>query len=361
MGVFSTTSRYSLAFLVMMNLCLKAMASESDIDFSFKNFGKVEPHLALYGDAEVNNHSSSIQISGSTNFSAGRLIFRKPINLVGANPRTMVSFSTYFAFSISGENGDGLAFVVLPVEFPLNIFDGGSMGLLRDRKIKFLAVELDTYMDKTYNDVNNNHVGLDIETPVSVKVGNLSSVNLVLNNGEKLQCWIDYEASGKRIEVRVSKFGETKPVDPLLFYYPLDLSQMWGDEKNGVFVGFVSSNGNSSQKISIHSWSFKSRMPPPRWMHSEPLDPDNVVEIKGEEGIRSIPKRSDCTSRVVLALVFGAGCGVIVAFFIVFVWIVVGSKRPVAPEELAGKGNEFEYKKFGEERAIKDGDGNGEK
>ncbi|KAI3474804.1 hypothetical protein Pfo_030063 [Paulownia fortunei] len=215
-----SSSRYLLAFF-LLNLYLKVMDADPNLTFSLKNFGKdsnFESQLALYGDAKVANDNMSVQIAGSGVSSAGRFICKKPINLVEGNSRNMVSFSNYFVFSMSRENGEGLAFVMLPFGFPLNVFDGGSMGMLGERKMKFLAVEFDTFMDEKYGDVNGNHVGLDVESPVSVKVSNVSSINLVLNSGEKLQAWIDYEASSKRFEVRLSKFGDNRPLDPLLSY-----------------------------------------------------------------------------------------------------------------------------------------------
>ncbi|KAA8518982.1 hypothetical protein F0562_016244 [Nyssa sinensis] len=142
----------------------------------------------------------------------------------------MLSFSTYFSFSMSPENGDGLAFVMVPVGFPLNVFDGGSFGFLGERKFRVLGFEFDTLMDDKYGDLNDNHVGIDLSSLVSVKASKVSSINLVLNSGEKLQAWIDYEVGSKRLEVRLTKFGEIRPVDPLLLY-PIDLSQMWMEEE----------------------------------------------------------------------------------------------------------------------------------
>ncbi|XP_042054212.1 L-type lectin-domain containing receptor kinase VIII.2-like [Salvia splendens] len=236
-------------------------------------------------DAMVGGDNFLVQIGVST---AGRFVCKKPLNLVHEKSRQLVSFSNYFAFSMSGVDGDGLAFVMLPSQFPLNVFDDGEMGFLKERKMKFLAVEFDTFKNEKHGDVNGNHVGIDAGSPVSVKVSNVSSFNLVLNGGEKLQAWIDYEASSKRFEVRLNKFGLSR-----LLTYSIDLSKMWGSEN--VVVGFSSSSANSSQRNSIHSWSFESRIMP-RWMHSEPLDPQQSV---GKEEERKVHTRSDCTVRII--------------------------------------------------------------
>ncbi|CAI9764889.1 unnamed protein product [Fraxinus pennsylvanica] len=220
-------SRYFMAFL-LLNLYLKVVGADLNLSFSFENFGRYseefESQIALYGDARVAN--DSIRISGS-----GRVIYKNPVKFVEENQKNMVS-SMNFVFSMSSENGDGLAFIIVLASFPVDFFDGGSMGLLKERKMRFLAIEFDTFKDEKYGDANGNHVGIDIDSLVSVKA------------------WIDYEANSKRIEVRLSKLGIVKPVEPLLSY-PIDLSQMWG--KEDALVGLSSSSGNSSKKRPVVS------------------------------------------------------------------------------------------------------------
>uniref|UniRef100_A0A5B6YVD0 Putative L-type lectin-domain containing receptor kinase VIII.2-like n=1 Tax=Davidia involucrata TaxID=16924 RepID=A0A5B6YVD0_DAVIN len=339
MASFST-SRYFVA-LFLLFIFFKTLTAYPNSSFSFKNFDKgsnFESQLGLYGDANVVNGGSSVQTSGSSSLSAGRLIYKKPIKLVERNPRTMFSFSTYFSFSTSPDNGDGLAFVMVPIGFPLNVFGSGSFGLLGERKFRFVGVEFDTLMDDKYGDLNGNHVGIDLSSLVSVKASNVSSINLVLNSGEKLQAWIDYEAGSKRLEVRLTKFGDMRPVDPLVSY-PIDLSQMWKEDE--VYVGLSSSSGNSLQKCNVYSWSFKLRRVPP-WLHSQPLDPKAFSE---KTKALTVHKRSDCLLRVLAALIIATGCGTLGAFIVLFVWTIFGNRRPVVPEEYAVQPVGFEYKK----------------
>ncbi|KAL6508025.1 hypothetical protein OROGR_024220 [Orobanche gracilis] len=330
MAPFSSP-RYLFAFFIL-NVYLKSMDAGSNLlAFNFKNFGKdsnFDSQLALFGDAKVANDNISVLIAGSKVSSAGRLICKKPINLV--NSRNMLSFSNYFVFSMSsGNGGDGFAFVMLPFNFPLSIFYGGSMG----KKLKLLAVKFDAFMDNNKNGgVNGNHV--------SVKISNVSSaVNLMLNSGGKLQVWIDYEASVKRFEVRLSIFGRGKPVSPLLSY-TIDLSEMWKDEN--VTVGLSSSVGNSSRKIIVYSWSFNSRIVP-RWMHSEPLDPEDFVEKREK---LQVAKRNECALRILAALILGSGCGVIGVLFVLYLWTLFGNRHPVVPEEFSIQAKEFECDKY---------------
>ncbi|KAL2484785.1 Concanavalin A-like lectin family protein [Abeliophyllum distichum] len=326
MAAFSA-SRYFMALFLLMNLYLKVQAEDpQNKSFAFKNFGEdshFESQLALYGDAKVVNGSMSVVSS------VGSVVYKKPIKVVEGNKRKMLSFSMYFVFSMSRDNGERLAFVMTPNGFPLNVFEGGSIWLLGERKFRFLAVAFDTL---------SNHVGVDIDSLISVKVSNVSSINLVLNSGKRLQCWIDYVAVSKRLEVRLSKLSDIRPVDPLISY-PIDLSRMWKEDE--VFVGISSSSGNSSQKCNVYSWSFRTRSTP-QWMHSEPLDPE-AFRVKGEVVV-DVHKRSDCGLRILAALIFGIGCGALGAFIVMFFWTIFGNRHPVVPQEFAMQPKEFEYK-----------------
>ncbi|CAI9761849.1 unnamed protein product [Fraxinus pennsylvanica] len=328
MAAFSV-SRYFMA-LFLLNFYLKIQAEDpKSISFSFKNFGEdsnFTSQLALYGGAMVEKDSMSIQITSSM---VSSVVYKKPIEVVEGKTRKMLSFSMYFVFSISRENGEGLAFIMIPnIGLPLNIFKGGSIGLFKARKFRFLGVEFDTL---------SNHVGVDIDRFVSVKVANVSSINLVLNSGERLQCWIDYEASSKRLEVRLSKLGDIRPVDPLLSY-GINLSRMWKEEK--FIVGMSSLGANSSQKCNVYSWSFRTRSVP-QWMHSEPLNPEAFTK---KQKVVSVHKRSsDCGLKILAALIFGTGCGALGAFIVLFSWTIFGNRRPVVPQEFVMQPKEFEY------------------
>lgn len=115
----------------------------------------------------------------------------------------------------------------------------------------FVAVQLDTNYDQEFGNVN--HVGIYVNRPASVNRVAHNVVKLELNSGKRLQCWFDYEASLKQVEVRVAKWGEKRPVHPSL-YCPIDLSEMF--TKN-VYLAFTSTSGYSNQICKLYSWSFE--------------------------------------------------------------------------------------------------------
>ncbi|XP_076955041.1 L-type lectin-domain containing receptor kinase VIII.2-like [Bidens hawaiensis] len=316
--------------LCFFTSCFKSLTADTtNSSFTLKTFGQrstFDSLLSLYGGAKVVNGGQSLQLT------TGRVIYKNPIKFYSGTPKKLVSFSTYFEFSMtSGFHGDGLAFVVFSGRDDL--FDGnGSFGVSNRGGVKFLSVEFDTLMDDKYKDINGNHVGIDLSSFVSLKVVNLSSVDLGLNSGTRLQVWIDYEAGSRRMEVRVNKFGENRPVDPLLFG-EIDISKIW-PENDGFFVGLSSFNGNdSSQRCNVYSWSFKTRQQPD-WMHSDPLDP---VGFKGKGKEIKVHKENDCVLWIVSALILGIGFGALGSFVGMLMWTVFARRRPIAPEENAVK------------------------
>ncbi|KAE8727290.1 heme-binding-like protein [Hibiscus syriacus] len=324
------TISISKYFTVLIFFHFKVLALEQISSFSFNNFGKdpnFESTIALYGDAHVANGGSVIELTNSVKWSAGRAMYKKPIKLFEGKARNFASFSNYFSFSMSHENGNGLAFVMVHRTFDVNVLNNSSFGV----------------------SFNGSHVGIDVGSLVSVKVRNLSSVNVVLNHGEKLHFWIDYEATSNRLEIRLSQ-SSTRPNGPL-FSHSIDLSKLWNDEE--VFVGLSSSNGNSKQTSFIHSWSFKLRQVP-NWMHSQPLDPEAISN--NSKLLTTSHKRSSCFWEVVAMFIFGCVCGMSTASCLVYLRTVLGGRRPVVPEECSVHPVDFEYKKVElvVEKVVKD-------
>ncbi|KAI9175095.1 hypothetical protein LWI28_027161 [Acer negundo] len=85
-------------------------------------------------------------------------------------------------------------------------FGLSKMGL-HTSKFRVVVVEFDTSFDLEYGDLNGNHVGIDVDSLLSVKFCNISSQNIFLNSVKKLVSWIDYDASAKRLEVRLCYSG----------------------------------------------------------------------------------------------------------------------------------------------------------
>lgn len=324
MAAIFTSHHFRTALIFSLVFFLKTLAADPVSSFSFADFEndpKFKFNVALYGNATVVNGGSAIRIFGSAVGSRAGRVYEKPIKLVEGKLRQLVSFSTYFAFSMplknNHEDGNGLAFVMAFDNSSLSEVSSG----LRNGNFPSIVFEVESA----------SVLAKIINTTSSVKMG--------LKNRErvKLHAWIDYEASSQRLEVRLSEYeyGNSRPSDPLL-WHKVDLSNMRKREE--MFVGFSTVKKNTSEACFLYSWSFLSRQFP-HWMHSEPMDPN--APNKNSENLRVKPK-CDCFFRVVAGMVFGGGFGGLIALIAIYLWTRFGVTRPVVPEECVV---DFEYKK----------------
>lgn len=116
------------------------------------------------------------------------------------------------------------------------------------------------FKNEEFGDINNNHVGVDVNSLASVQAheagywpedGN-SFERLALNNGKNYQVWIDY-ADGT-VNVTMAPVGTKRPNAPLLSV-ALNLSQVFEDE---MYVGFTASTGALVESHKILAWSFSN-------------------------------------------------------------------------------------------------------
>jgi len=87
-----------------------------------------------------------------------------------------------------------------------------------------VSVELDTIQSPEFQDIDDNHVGVDVNSLVSVNSSSAGFYddrtgefrNLILVSGEATQAWVDYDGDAKRIDVTLAPVGTKKPRKPLV-------------------------------------------------------------------------------------------------------------------------------------------------
>ncbi|KAM1470941.1 hypothetical protein COP2_042663 [Malus domestica] len=299
-----------------------------------------DSEIFLLGDAALAGGGSYVNITRPSVSSSGLLLRRKPFKFIYGNLSSPASFSTEFAFSMTPGGGDGLLLVFAPGDLGSRLSGKGPFGI--NGEDRFLGIEFDTEMNGDMNDLNANHIGVDVGSFVSLAVGNVSELNLVLNSGEKLKCWIDYDASSKRLEIRLGKVDESRPYNPITAY-GIDLSGMWRDEDVYVGISSSNSNGNSSQISSVYSWNFRLRNVP-KSMHSLPVNPR--VYLDGHGKSLSMDRRGVCPLTVLAGMIFVTGCGALVAFVVLFLSAIIISRHTEFPAELPAKPVDFRYEKI---------------
>lgn len=331
---------FPLIFLLSSFYFLTLQPISSSSLKSLNNNPNFDSEIALFGDAEPVDAGSYVNITRPSVSSSGLLLRQKPFKFLDANLSSPTSFSTEFTFSMTPGSGDGLLLVLAPKDFGSTFSGKGPFGLNGENR--FLGIEFDTEMNGNVNDLNANHIGVDVGSFVSLTVGNVSSLNLELNSGEKLKSWIDYVASSKRLEIRLSKLGEPRPYNPITAY-GIDLLGMWKNEDVYVGISSSNSNGNSSQISSVYSWSFRLRNIP-NSMHSLPVNPRGYLDEHGEH--LSVHKRRVCPLTVLAGMIFVTGCGALVAFMVLFLWAIIISRHTVFPAEFPVKPVDFRYEKI---------------
>lgn len=307
-----------LIFFLITLIAEPSSSSPTQSPFINPNF---DPDIDLFVDAEAVDGGEHVKLTRALPSSSGLLLRREPIKFTKPT-----SFSTEISFSISPNDGDGLLLVLVPGNFSVRFPAKCSFGLSLENN--YLGVEFDTSRDDNAGDLNANHVGLNVGSLVSVAVGNVSAMNLVLNSGVMLKAWIDYDASSKRLEVRLSRLGEARPFNPIIAY-EIDLFKMW--EGHDVFVGITSSNhGNSVQIINVYSWSFSLRRVP-KSLHSLPADPRGHSEQHAKTKILGSHGRNHSPLTFLAGLIFTSVCVALIAFFLLFMWAIFANEHLEAP------------------------------
>ncbi|MED6167311.1 hypothetical protein PIB30_001735 [Stylosanthes scabra] len=343
-----TTSHYIKAITFTI-LFLKIQSFDPVPLFSFAEFQKdpkFKSNVALFGGSKVVNGGSRIQLSGS-----GKVMYKRSIKLLEGKPRQLASFSTYFTFSMPlYNNRGGLAFVMVPNGSKSDFFEKSSSGypsLLKNGKSGVVGVE---FSPSTKGGHVSCNVAINVGDPVIPARAINKSFNWVVKNGEKIHAWIDYVASSRQLEVRLSQHGSTKPYDPFL-WHKIDLAEVLKEKQ--IFVGLSpmnfldDSSSYESQACFLYSWSFVLRKFP-HTMHSEPLDPKVLVKTsdKGKNlVVNNKPRNDDCILKILSAMIFGTGCGALSAFVLLYLWTIFGgNRRPVVPEEFVLQ-HDVEYRK----------------
>ncbi|KAI3686078.1 hypothetical protein L1987_79748 [Smallanthus sonchifolius] len=220
-------------------------------------------NFTLYGTAHINQTTITLtqHLTNCTSNppfpNTGRIFYKHPIQFLHS------SFSTHFSFLITPPpppclSGEGIAFFITSATKSLP-YSLGSIGLPQSVNpnsphASFLAVEFDTNFDKPFGDINDNHVGIDSDSVISVASVDLTSIGIDLKSGKPINSWIEYNSSQNVIQIWVG-YSDTKPDSPVLAA-PMDLSKRVQRFNGFMYVGFSASNGPGSSVHAINNWEF---------------------------------------------------------------------------------------------------------
>ncbi|TYG39110.1 hypothetical protein ES288_D13G277800v1 [Gossypium darwinii] len=282
-----------MSILVYMVIISSIAIAENQNQFVYNGFHGSNLHLN--GIAKI-HPNGLLELTNTSYQQIGRAFFPFPIKF------NTSSFSTTFVFAIVPKlpklGGHGITFTISPsIEFfnralanqYLGLFNITSNGHPTNR---VFAIELDTMKNPEFEDIDDNHVGIDInslQSYVSAPASYYSDKEkenkaLRLLSGKPVQLWIDYDERDMLLNVTMAPFGTQKPWLPLLSTN-LNLSM-----SGSMHVGFSASTGSVPSDQYILGWSFNksgqsqsldyAKLPPPPPPRSRPrAKPDFRVAV----------------------------------------------------------------------------------
>lgn len=257
---------FKIVFLIVPFLFV--LVNSEDIGFIYNGFNRA--NLSLDGIAQLTSNGL-LELTNTSRLQKGHAFYPTTIDFKKLSNGSNFSFSTSFVFAIvpSVLPGHGMAFVIAPVGGLAEALPSPFLGLFNDNTTgkvtnHVFAVEFDTLQNREFNDIDDNHVGIDINGLKSVESktagyyfassnNTVKFNNMTLANGQPMQCWIDYDGVAKQINVTLAPMNVAKPNAPLLSLL-YDLSPILNETMH---IGFSGSTGSVVSTQYVLGWSFK--------------------------------------------------------------------------------------------------------
>ncbi|KAK9998686.1 hypothetical protein SO802_018289 [Lithocarpus litseifolius] len=259
---------HSLQFLIILCIYFICLAfAQNEDQFIYNGFHQANLHLE--GSAQIYN--GLLQLSSMSPNQVGHAFYTLPSKFNTSSSsglKSSLSFSTNFVFAMVRQfpniGGYGLTFTISPSKdfsnasaHPLlGLFNFSNDGLATNH---ILAIELDTHKNDNFGDIDDNHVGIDVNGLQSVEAATAMyfsnkegrNISLKLTSGDPMHLWIDYDEAEKILNVTLAPTYIPKPNQPLLSKR-IDLSQYLLEY---MYVGFSASSAISASYY-ILGWSF---------------------------------------------------------------------------------------------------------
>ncbi|CAL4980057.1 unnamed protein product [Urochloa decumbens] len=293
MASASSPTLFSLTFIICLYcffvLCLHVPSSSSvSFSYNFSMYASTEDNpcghdIVCYQDAEFVRSTSAIELTknqqtGNITDNKGRIWYRHPVPLWSESTGEVTSFTTSFSFNITpiyssqypkcknwiSPSGDGMTFFL--ASWPessdgvvlANATDGGDLNIFNPSNhfnatgdSRVVAVEFDTFFGYNTWDIHGQHIGIDVNSIVSVAYAITPGMNNLTSPFTKAAL-VRYNNSTKMLTADV-QIGNTS-------YYVnanVDLKQSL---PGTVAVGFSASTGACVEIHELLSWSFNSTL-----------------------------------------------------------------------------------------------------
>jgi len=263
----------SVLLLGVVQTLSALVGGAGDDQFIYSSF--TSANLTMDGTATV-RPAGLLELTNGTLQLKGHAFHPTPLRFRESGGAGAVrSFSTSFVFGILSAYPDmsahGIIFVVSPTTDFSTALASQYLGLVNvtsngDERNRIFAVELDTLQQDEFRDINDNHVGVDINSLISLDSSDAgyyddegSFKNLSLISHEEMRVWVDYDAASIRINVTLALLSLAKPAKPLISAI-YNLSSVLTDM---AYVGFSSATGSFNSRHYVLGWSFAMDVPAP--------------------------------------------------------------------------------------------------
>ncbi|OEL12910.1 putative L-type lectin-domain containing receptor kinase S.5 [Dichanthelium oligosanthes] len=245
---FALLASATLAILILCGTC-------SCLQFSYPTFDAAnEADFSFSPGSGIANGALQITpTTGDIRHRSGRVCYaRETLKLWNSERTALTSFRTEFVLNILPRNGtgEGMAFILTnnPALPPGNS-SGQWLGVTSDQTDgspanRVVAVEFDTRKSGK-DDLDHNHVGLDVNSIRSVSAYPLGNLSIVLSSGSDVSVSIQYDGAVLSI-VAVQTYS-------FVYSWAGDLSQYLTED---ITVGFAASTGEFTELNQIKSWNF---------------------------------------------------------------------------------------------------------
>ncbi|KAH7664994.1 Non-specific serine/threonine protein kinase protein [Dioscorea alata] len=256
-----------LRVVLLRLLFAQITVSVAEHEFTFNGFHGA--NLSIDGITSF-SQDGLLQLTNGTRQTKGQAFYPSPFRFKMSQSAPARTFSTTFVFAVISQypniSSYGFTFCISPTKE----LDGESahyMGFLNstNNNVKsnhIIGVEFDSFLTPEFQDINDNHVGIDVHSMTSVSfhttgyyAGDTHATfqNLSLNSGQRMQVWVEYDGKTSQLNVTLAPFGVPIPDLPLLSS-KIDLSKQISED---MYVGFTASAGDILTTHCILGWSFK--------------------------------------------------------------------------------------------------------
>ncbi|VAI62036.1 unnamed protein product [Triticum turgidum subsp. durum] len=240
--------------------------------FSYSGFSNT--NLTLDGAASI-TPNGLLMLTNGTSRSMGRAFYPDPLRFRNLSDGAVQSFSASFVFAMvsiyKDLSSNGIAMFIAPSKNLSAAMRMQYLGLLSNQNDgnqtnHIFAVELDTFQNWELQDMNDNHVGIDVNSLRSIqshdagfyhdKNGTFQSLSL--DSQEVMQVWVDYHGEKMQIDATMAPLGMDKPTRPIVSAN-YNLSSVLTDV---AYIGFSSAEGKITKHY-VLGWSFGMNSPAP--------------------------------------------------------------------------------------------------